>query len=84
MDTLTKLSRLAAIFALRAVGLFSVGVVLGFVGFTASTMGSQSHLSAPQPSVQHPNSGASVESKQTPNSPHFVASSAGAFQVRFH
>lgn len=83
MNTLTKLTRIATVFALRAVCLFGVGVVLGFAGFTASTMKSHAHLSAPERPVPHLISDGAVESKQAPKGPHLVASSAQVFQVRF-
>jgi flagellar basal body P-ring protein FlgI len=83
VHTLTKLSRIAAIVALRATCLFGVGLVLGFAGFTASTMRSHVHLSALERSVQHPISGSLVESGQAQKGPHLVASSGQVFQVRF-
>ena len=83
MQTFTKLSRKAAIVAVRATCLFGIGVVLGFAGFTASTMSSHSHLSTLERSVQPPSSGASVASEQAPKGPHLVAGSAQVFRVQF-
>jgi hypothetical protein len=83
MHTFTKLGRKAAIVALRATCLFGIGLVLGFAGFTASTMSSHSHLSIPERSVQRPISGSLVESEQAPKGPHLVAGAARVFQVQF-
>jgi hypothetical protein len=83
MHTLTKLSRKAAIVALRATCLFGIGLVLGFAGFTASTMSSHSHLSALERSVQPPISGSVVQAEQASKGPHLVAGSARVFQVQF-
>jgi hypothetical protein len=83
MHTLTKLSRIAARIALRAACLFGVGLVLGFAGFTASTMSSNLHLSVLERSAQRPISGSLDESGQVPKGPHLVASSGQVFQARF-
>jgi hypothetical protein len=83
MHTFTKLSRKAAIVALRATCLFGIGLVLGFAGFTASTMSSHSHLSVLEQSVQSPISGSLVEREQAPKGPHLVAGSAQVFRVQF-
>jgi hypothetical protein len=83
MDTLTRLSRKAAIVALRATCLFGIGLVLGFAGFTASTMSSHSHLSAQERSVERPISVSAGQSEQASKGPHLVAGSARVVQVQF-
>ncbi len=83
MHTFTKLSRKAAVIALRATCLFGVGLALGFAGFTASTMSPHSHLSTLERSFQPPISGASVASGQAPKGPDLVAGSAQVFRVQF-
>jgi hypothetical protein len=72
--------RIAIDLALRVVGLFGVGLLIGFSGYTASA--GSPHLDSPVSvrSVEHTGSRSAVGSEQS-QSPHLVAYSLGMFQV---
>jgi hypothetical protein len=75
-------ARIVTIIALRVIGLFGVGLLIGFSGYTASAGRSHAGSLVSEQPVQRPISQFKVELARA-QSPHLIAYSPGAFQVRF-